>query len=59
MNTGIKRRGFASLPPERRKEMAAKGGRISHARGLAHTFTHAEAVAAGKKGKKKPATIVL
>jgi len=43
-------RGFASLDPERRREIASKGGRVAHARGLAHQWTSAEARAAGKKG---------
>lgn len=50
---GIKNRGFASLTKERRKEIAAKGGRASAAKGVSHRFSHDEAVAAGKKGRKK------
>lgn len=50
---GIKKRGFASLSLERRKEIAASGGKASAAKGTSHRFTHDEAVAAGKKGKKK------
>lgn len=44
------KRGFASLSPERRAEIAAKGGRAAHAKGTAHEFTSAEAQAAGRKG---------
>lgn len=51
--SGIKRRGFASLTLERRKEIARSGGRASSAKGVAHKFTHDEAVAAGKKSKRK------
>jgi len=49
----IKKRGFASLSLERRKEVAASGGRASHAKGKAHKWTHEEAVVAGRKGRKK------
>jgi general stress protein YciG len=44
------RQGFASMTPERRKEIANKGGRAAHAQGLAHRFTSEEAKEAGKKG---------
>lgn len=44
------RRGFASMSPEKRLEIAAKGGHAAHAKGTAHRFTAAEARAAGKKG---------
>lgn len=44
------RRGFASLDPEQRRQIAQLGGRTAHALGLAHTFTSAEAQAAGRKG---------
>lgn len=46
------RRGFASMPVEKRKEIARKGGKASHAKGTAHEFTSAEAKRAGKKGGK-------
>jgi general stress protein YciG len=42
--------GFASLSKERQKEIASAGGKAAHANGKAHTWTHDEAVAAGKKG---------
>jgi len=42
-------RGFASLTPERRKEIASQGGRAAHASGHAHQYTSDEARAAGKK----------
>jgi general stress protein YciG len=38
------------MTPERRKEIASKGGRAAHAQGRAHRFTHEEAKEAGKKG---------
>jgi uncharacterized protein len=43
-------KGFANLDPARRKELASLGGKAAHAAGKAHTFTSAEARAAGKKG---------
>lgn len=45
-----RRRGFATLSPERRQAIARKGGRMAHASGRAHQFTTDEARAAGKKG---------
>ena len=37
------RRGFASMSPERQKEIASKGGRAAHAKGTAHEWTPEEA----------------
>lgn len=51
-----KPRGFAAISPERRAEIASKGGRAAHARGTAHRFTAEEASAAGKKGGSAPHT---
>lgn len=45
-----KKRGFACMSPERRREIASKGGRHAQAMGRAHRFSHEEAVAAGQKG---------
>ncbi len=45
-----KPRGFAAISPERRSEIARRGGVAAHAGGTAHQFTKAEASAAGKKG---------
>lgn len=53
----IKKRGFASMPSEKRKQIASLGGFASHKKGTAYKFTHEKAVEAGKKGKKKPAMI--
>jgi general stress protein YciG len=50
MSENFKRRGFASMTPEKRKEIAGMGGRAAHASGRAHQFTSAEARAAGQKG---------
>jgi len=44
------RRGFASMSPERQKEIASKGGRAAHAKGTAHEWTPEEARSAGRKG---------
>lgn len=46
--------GFASMSPERVRELARMGGKAAHASGHAHQFTHEEAVAAGKKGGDAP-----
>ena len=45
-----KRKGFAALPKERVREIASKGGKIAHERGLAHEFTPDEAREAGRLG---------
>lgn len=47
---GIERRGFASMSPEKRREIASKGGKVAHQMGVAHEWTPAEARLAGKKG---------
>lgn len=51
----VSKRGFASLSDERRKEIAASGGRAAHKKGVAHKWTSEEAILAGKKGKRKSA----
>jgi general stress protein YciG len=43
-------RGFASMSPEKQKEIARLGGRAAHEKGKAHRFNSDEARAAGKKG---------
>jgi uncharacterized protein len=43
-------RGFASMDPERQREIASKGGRAAHAKGTAHEWTADEARSAGRKG---------
>lgn len=47
---GTGQRGFASMDPEKRREIAKKGGKASHERGTAHEFTSEEAREAGRKG---------
>jgi uncharacterized protein len=44
------RRGFASMSPEKQREIASKGGRMAHQKGAAHKWTVAEAREAGRKG---------
>lgn len=51
--SGIKRRGFASMSKDRRKQLASKGGKIAHKLGAAHEWTSAEARKAGKIGGSK------
>lgn len=44
------KRGFASMDPQRQKEIASLGGKAAHASGKAHEFNTAEAREAGRKG---------
>jgi len=44
------RRGFASMAPEKQKQIASRGGKAAHAQGTAHTWTSQEARIAGRKG---------
>jgi uncharacterized protein len=44
------KRGFASMDPERQREIASMGGRAAHEKGTAHEFTPEEARRAGEKG---------
>lgn len=43
-------RGFASMNPEKQREIARKGGRAAHEQGVAHEFNSEEARKAGRKG---------
>ncbi len=45
-----RRQGFASMDPEKQREIARKGGRAAHEQGTAHEWTVDEAKVAGKKG---------
>jgi uncharacterized protein len=49
-SSGVSKRGFASMDPQRKKEIASKGGRAAHEKGTAHEFTPDEARNAGRKG---------
>lgn len=44
------KRGFASMDPDRQREIASKGGRAAHAKGTAHEWSRDEARTAGRKG---------
>jgi general stress protein YciG len=52
VNTGERkeRRGFASMSPEKQREIASKGGRAAHEKGTAHEWSADEARNAGRKG---------
>ena len=43
-------RGFATLPRAERREIASRGGRSAHAKGVAHEWTSEQARLAGRKG---------
>lgn len=43
-------RGFASMDPQKQREIASKGGKAAHQSGRAHEFTSEEAREAGRKG---------
>ena len=49
-NERKERRGFASMSPEKQREIASKGGRAAHVKGTAHEWTAEEARVAGRKG---------
>ena len=44
---GTSSRGFASMDPERQREIASEGGKAAHQKGTAHEFTSEEARRAG------------
>lgn len=48
--SGKSNRGFASMDPERQRQIASEGGRAAHEKGTAHEFTSEEAREAGRKG---------
>ncbi len=50
MITEKPKRGFASMDPERQREVARRGGKAAHAKGRAHEFTSEQAREAGRKG---------
>ena len=45
--SGTRNRGFASMDPDRQREIASQGGKAAHAKGTAHEFTSEEARRAG------------
>jgi general stress protein YciG len=46
------RRGFAAIDPEKRRELASRGGKAAHAQGKARKWTLEQARAAGALGGK-------
>lgn len=48
--SGKKLRGFATLDPEKQRQLASLGGKTAHARGRANPFTPDRARDAGRKG---------
>lgn len=44
---GTRNRGFASMDPERQRQIASEGGKAAHEKGTAHEFTSEEARRAG------------
>ena len=48
--TSTSNRGFASMDPDKQREIASKGGKAAHESGHAHEFTSEEAREAGRKG---------
>ena len=49
-------RGLAAMSPERRREIARKGGQAAQARGTGHRWTVEEARKAGKKSRARSAS---
>jgi general stress protein YciG len=47
------KRGFASMAPDKRSEIARKGGQAAHVKGTAHEYAPQEARVAGRKGGKR------
>lgn len=47
-------RGFAGMTPEKRRAIAARGGKRAHELGRAHEWSTIEARAAGRKGGSTP-----
>ncbi len=44
------KRGFASMNENMQRDIASKGGKEAHNKGVAHEWTSEEAAAAGRKG---------
>lgn len=44
------KRGFASMDPNKQREIASRGGKAAHERGTAHQWTAEEARVAGRRG---------
>ena len=52
---GAGKRGFASMDPQRQREIAAEGGRAAHASGHAHEFNSEEGRRASSIGHRNQA----
>jgi uncharacterized protein len=50
MSDEKKKRGFATLSPEKQREISSKGGRAAHEQGRAHKWDNEAAREAGRKG---------
>lgn len=50
---GQNKRGFASMDPNKQREIASMGGKAAHESGNAHEFSSDEARRAGREGGKK------
>lgn len=50
VNEPKKKQGFASMDPEKQREIARRGGMMAHIKGTAHEWTPEKARAAGRKG---------
>lgn len=48
-DSGTSQRGFASMDPQRQREIASEGGKASHQSGHGHEFDSREAAQAGSK----------
>src|SRR5262249_53408530 len=49
---GRSKRGFATMGPQKQREIARRGGQAAHKKGTAHEFTPEEARIAGRRGGK-------
>src|SRR5215510_3607016 len=49
---GRSKRGFATMGPQKQREIAQRGGQAAHKKGTAHEFTPEEARIAGHRGGK-------
>jgi uncharacterized protein len=54
-SSGRGQQGFASMPKEKQREIASKGGKAAHEQGTAHEWDSEEAAAAGRRGGQKRA----
>lgn len=49
----VAKRGFASMDPDRMREIASMGGKAAHSQGHAHEWDSDQAKAAGRIGGKR------